>query len=238
MENITQFTAVVLAAGSGSRMKSGVKKQYMDLCGKPVIIHSLEAFEANKYISSIVLVVGKGEIPYAMNLCLKFNIRKVRNIVEGGDMRFRSVYNGIAAAPENTSYVLIHDGARPLISDELIDRICDYVVMTRACVAAVPVKDTIKSGDSKGFCVKTLDRSNLWQVQTPQAFSFSLIKQAYKKLFETIEKYHPDERTITDDAVIVENMTDCRVRFVSGDYRNIKITTPEDLLIARAFLST
>lgn len=230
------FTAIVLAAGSGSRMHMGTKKQFLELCGKPMVVYSLEAFEQNANISSIVLVVSKEDIDYALNLCMLYQIRKVKQIVEGGSVRFRSVYNGLKSLPEGTDYVLIHDGARPLLSQTLINQCCSTVVMSRACVAAVPVKDTIKVVDDNGFAVQTVDRAHLWGVQTPQAFSASMLIEAYEKLFETIAAYHSDESVITDDAVIVENMTDCRVRIVQGDYHNIKVTTPEDLIVAEAFL--
>lgn len=230
------FTAIVLAAGSGSRMHTGTKKQFLELCGKPMVVYSLEAFEQNANISSIVMVVGKEDLEYALQLCLLYQIRKVKQIVEGGDMRFRSVYNGLKSVPEGTDYVLIHDGARPLLSQNLINQCCSTVVMSRACVAGVPVKDTIKVVDDNGFAVQTVERAHLWAVQTPQAFSAPLLTEAYGKLFETIAAYHSDERVITDDAVIVESMTDCRVRIVQGDYHNIKVTTPEDLVIAEAFL--
>lgn len=230
------YTAVVLAAGSGSRMQSAQKKQFMDLCGRPMVVYSLEAFEQNPNIDSIVLVVAKEDMQYAINLCMLYQLRKVKNIAEGGSARFRSVYNGVKAAPQETDYILIHDGARPLVSQALIDRCCTSVTLTRALVAAVPVKDTIKTGDTRGFALQTLDRSNLWSIQTPQAFSYRLFLSAYEKLFQTIAEYHPDESKLTDDAVIVENMTDCSVRLLHGDYRNIKVTTPDDLIIAEALL--
>lgn len=230
------YTAIVLAAGSGCRMQSDQKKQFMDLCGRPMVVYSLSAFEQNETIDSIVLVVPKEDLAYAAELCMLYQFKKVKAIAAGGSARFRSVFSGLCTAPKETDYLLIHDGARPLVSQELIDRACESVRLTRACVAAVPVKDTIKVGDQDGVAVQTLDRSLLWSVQTPQAFSYSLFADAYAKLYQTIEEYHPDESKLTDDAVIVENMTDCKIRLIHGDYQNIKVTTPEDLIVAEAFL--
>ena len=237
MENgNVKFTAMVMAAGTGSRMHSDEKKQFMALLGEPTILYSLRAFQNDPRISSIVVVTGKEDIDRVLKICFSNGIRKISNIVEGGSQRFRSVANGLRVVPGDTDYVLIHDAARPLIDGALIGRICENAVLYRACVAAVPVKDTIKQADENGFTIRTIDRAGLWSVQTPQAFSFDLIRKAYDKLFATIEAYHPDESKITDDAVIVENMSDCRVRMVMGDYKNLKITTPEDLVLAEAFL--
>jgi|P827metagenome_2_1110787.scaffolds.fasta_scaffold08458_4 2-C-methyl-D-erythritol 4-phosphate cytidylyltransferase len=230
------YTAVVLAAGSGTRMHSQVPKQFADLNGLPVVLYSLRAFEENAKINHIVLVIPKGYADRALQLCLRYGLRKVRAITEGSDARFKSVYNGLKSVPEGTDYVLIHDGVRPLVSQEIIDRCCKYVVVTRACVAAVPVTDTIKRADSHGFASETLDRSTLWGIQTPQAFSYPLLRDAYESLYKTIAEYDTDERRITDDAVIIENMTDVHVRLIAGETRNIKITTPDDMVIASALL--
>lgn len=230
------YTAIIMAAGNGIRMHSATKKQYMDLCGMPVVCHSIKAFEENDNIDNIVLVIPKGEADEAMKLCMKYDFKKVKNITEGSDEQFKSVYNGLKTVPEGTDYVLIHDGVRPMINSELIDRCCRYVPLTMACVAAVPVSDTIKVADSSGYACQTLDRSRLWSIQTPQAFSFPLIMKAYDSLYKTIQEYGSDSSKITDDSLIVENMTNTRVRIIKGDYRNIKITTPSDMLVAKAYL--
>ncbi|MBQ8934390.1 MAG: 2-C-methyl-D-erythritol 4-phosphate cytidylyltransferase [Lachnospiraceae bacterium] len=231
-----KYTAIVMAAGSGVRMKTETRKQFLNLLGMPVVAYSLRAFQQNDNISSIVLVVPKGFVDEAMAMCIRYGFNKVRNIAEGSDKRFKSVYRGLQAAPPDTDYVLIHDGVRPMLTGELIDRCCKFVLMTRACVAAVPVTDTIKRANIHGFAVETLDRSTLWSIQTPQAFSYPLLLEAYRSLQKTIEEYGTDESKITDDAVIVENMTDCHVRIVAGDSRNIKITTPSDMIVAEAYL--
>lgn len=231
-----KISAIVLAAGSGRRMNSGEKKQFMDLCGIPVVIHSLLAFEKNDNIDSVVVVTAKEDVHRMLMLSLRYNLRKVKNIAEGGDMRFKSVYSGLNAVDADTDYILVHDGARPLLSQELIDRCCEYVSIYKACVAAVPVTDTIKIADDRMFIRETVDRSRLWAVQTPQAFSYSIFMKAYDKLYNTIREYNSDPSRITDDAMIVENMGDTSVHFVPGDYSNIKITTPEDMIIAGAFI--
>lgn len=230
------YTAMVMAAGSGTRMHSDVKKQFMELCGMPVAAHSIKAFQENESIRSIVLVIPKGCSDESLNMCIKYGFTKVKNIVEGSDERFKSVYNGLLATPSDTDYVLIHDGVRPMIDQELINRCCRYVQLTRACVAAVPVTDTIKLADKDGFAARTLDRKLLWSIQTPQSFSYPLLLDAYKSLYETIQSYGSDTSVITDDAVIVENMSNTRVRIIRGDVQNIKITTPGDMIIAKAFL--
>lgn len=231
-----RMAAIVLAAGSGSRMNSQEKKQFMDLNGLPVVAWSLLAFEENPAIDDVILVTGEEDLERALNICLKLKLSKVKNVVAGGDLRFRSVYNGLLALSPEADYVLIHDAARPLVTQEVIRNCIKGAVMKRACVAAVKEKNTIKKADKNGYAVETVDRSSLYEIQTPQAFEYKLILSAYYNLKKTIEEYHPDVSKITDDAVIVENMTDCRVSIVEGDYRNIKITTPEDLIIAKAFL--
>ena len=231
-----KMAAIVLAAGSGSRMNSQEKKQFMDLSGLPVVAWSLLAFEENPAVDDIILVTGEEDLEKALKICLDLKLSKVKNVVAGGDLRFRSVYNGLLALSPETDYVLIHDAARPLITQEIIRNCIKGAVMKRACVAAVKEKNTIKKVDGNGYAVETIDRSSLYEIQTPQAFEYKLILRAYYNLKKTIEEYHPDVSKITDDAVIVENMTDCRVSMVEGDYRNIKITTPEDLIIAKAFL--
>lgn len=232
-----KICAVVLAAGSGSRMHTAEKKQFMDLCGLPVVVHSLLAFEKNENIDSVVVVTAKEDVHRMLLLSLRYNLRKVKNIAEGGDMRFKSVYSGLKTVEADTDYVLIHDGARPLLSQELIDRCCEYVKIYKACVAAVPVTDTIKIADDRMFIKETVDRSRLWAVQTPQAFSYSIFMKAYNKLYETIREYNSDPSRITDDAMIVENMGDRPVHFVPGEYSNIKITTQEDMTVAEAFIN-
>ena len=222
-------TAIVLAAGSGKRMNSKVHKQYLLLEEKPVLYYSLKAFEDSR-VDEIVLVVGAGEIEYCKKeIVEQFDFQKVKTIVEGGKERYHSVYEGLKAAGA-TDYVLIHDGARPFLTQEIIERTLESVVKYQACVVGMPVKDTVKIADSEAFAKETPDRSTVWQVQTPQAFSYGLVFDAYTQMLQK------EEAGITDDAMVVERMTDYKVKLIEGSYRNIKITTPEDLPIAEAYL--
>ena len=223
-------TAIILAAGSGKRMNTKVHKQYLLLKGKPVLYYSLKEFEESS-IDDIILVVGAGEIDFCRKeIVEQYGFKKVRAIVEGGKERYHSVYEGLKATSA-TDYVLIHDGARPFVSQIIIDRALHAVCEYKACVVGMPVKDTIKIVDEETFAKETPSRSNVWQVQTPQAFSYSLIYDAYTKLLAQ------EDTAITDDAMVVERMTECKVKLIEGSYQNIKITTPEDLLIAEVYLA-
>ncbi|MCI8294662.1 MAG: 2-C-methyl-D-erythritol 4-phosphate cytidylyltransferase [Lachnospiraceae bacterium] len=226
--------AVVLAAGQGKRMGTKVAKQFLELEGRPLITYALEAFEASP-VDEVVLVTGEEEILYCREKIVKaFGFSKVVDIVPGGRERCHSVYEGLKAFCRRTSpaYVLIHDGARPLVSREVIQRSIQGAVRYGACVAAMPVKDTIKIGDGDGFVSGTPDRAFLWQVQTPQAFSFRLVYGAYERMMEDPGA----QGKITDDAMAVELATGERVKLILGDYQNIKVTTPEDLAVASLFL--
>jgi len=222
-------TAIVLAAGSGKRMNSKVHKQYLLLKGKPVLYYSLKAFEDSQ-IDDIILVVGAGEVDYCKkDIIEKYGIQKVRMVVEGGKERYHSVYEGLKAAGE-TDYVLIHDGARPFVSQDIIERSMAAVCEYKACVVGMPVKDTIKIADEQEFAKETPNRNQVWMVQTPQAFSYTLIYDAYTRMLAQ------EDVGITDDAMVVERMTDYKVKLIEGSYQNIKITTPEDLDVAEVYL--
>ena len=223
--------AIVLAAGRGSRMRSKVQKQYMMIGSYPVLYYSLKQFEDFEGVDEIILVTGEEEILYCKEQIVEaYGLKKVRQIIPGGAERYHSVYQGLCAL-KNCDYVFIHDGARPFLDKEILSRVMDAVREYNACVVGMPVKDTIKVSDDKQFALQTPDRSSLWMVQTPQVFSYGLIKEAYDRLFRG--KYSG----ITDDAMVVEQMMGEKVKLVEGSYRNIKITTPEDILIAEAFLS-
>ena len=225
--------AIVLAGGSGSRMKSDTPKQYMVLREKPVLYYSLRTFSQLDYIDGVILVVSSNDdISYVKREIIdKYQVEKVKDITVGGEERYYSVYNGLKCIDE-ADYVMIHDSARCLIDTDTIDRVYEEVRRSNAVVAAVPVKDTIKRSDDKGYAAETLNRAQLWQIQTPQAFGFDLIMNAYRTMMAD------GNRTgITDDAMVVERYTDTKVKLVMGDYRNLKITTPEDMIIAETFLS-
>ena len=221
--------AIVLAAGKGKRMKSDTAKQYMMLGKYPVIYYSLKQFEQSG-VDEIILVVGEGEVEYcSKEIVEKFQIKKVTNIIEGGKERYESVYHALATIKEG-EYVLIHDGARPMITEEIIASSIENVKQYRACVVGVPVKDTIKFVDKDNYAKETPDRNFIWAVQTPQSFQLQIIKQAYENMMVS------EDKSVTDDAMVVERYTKQSIKMIMGSYENIKITTPEDLAIAKCFL--
>lgn len=224
-----KYTAVVLAAGAGKRMNTKVHKQYLEVAGKPLLYYTLKAFEESR-VDDIVLVTGAGEELYCRReIVEKYGFHKIKAVTAGGKERYHSVYQGLLAA-EGTDYVLIHDGARPLVEQAVIERCMESVEKYQACAVGMPVKDTIKIVDGEQFAKGTPDRSSLWQVQTPQTFSYVLIREAYCKMLQQ------EDAVITDDAMVVERMTSVPVKLIEGSYRNIKITTPEDLLLMEAYL--
>lgn len=221
--------AIVLAAGRGKRMNSTVHKQYLLLQGKPVLYYSLKTFEECPFIDEVVLVTGEGEISYCQKeIVEKFGFSKVCAVVPGGKERYHSVYEGLKALKE-PDYVYIHDGARPFVDQEMLLRARKTVLESQACVVGMPVKDTIKISDGEQNAVETPERSKVWMVQTPQVFSYPLIYRAYKKLIDG------NIQNVTDDAMVLELMEQRQAKLVEGSYQNIKITTPEDLLIAECF---
>ena len=223
-------TAIVLAAGQGKRMGTKVQKQYLEINEKPILYYSLHTFEQSTLIDEVILVVGNGQKEYCeKEIVAKYGFRKIKHIVQGGKERYHSVWNGLKNIDEE-GYVFIHDGARPFVSEEILQRAYWEVVEHKACVVGMPVKDTIKIADEGGFAETTPNRNLVWMVQTPQVFDVELIKQAYALLMKE------QEIQVTDDAMVVEKMLQKKVRLVQGSYENLKITTPEDLDIASAFL--
>ena len=228
--NKEKCTAIVLAAGKGTRMGTKIHKQYLEICGRPVLYYALNAFENSEIIDDIILVTGADEIEYCQNeIVNKYEISKVHHIVAGGKERYNSVYNGLKLVDEG--YVFIHDGARPFVDGDSIKRAYEMVQTEKACVVAMPAKDTIKISDENGYVKSTPDRSTVWMVQTPQVFSANLIKEAYEKIMAT------DCKGVTDDAMVVEQTMNHKVKFSKGSYMNIKITTPEDLEIGEVFIN-
>ena len=224
-----KYTAIVLAAGSGKRMNSKVHKQYLIIQDRPVLYYSLKAFE-DSAVDEIVLVVGKGEEKFCRKEIVdKYGISKVKAIVEGGKERYHSVFEGLKQTSD-ADYVLIHDGARPFVNQDIIRRCMQEVQKYQACVVGMPVKDTIKIADEEGYAKQTPDRKNVWMIQTPQTFSYALIYEAYEEMLK------PEDAAITDDAMVLERIKGKKSKLIEGSYRNIKITTPEDLLIANVYL--
>ena len=224
-----KYAAIVLAAGSGKRMNPQVHKQYLIIQDRPVLYYSLKAFE-DSAVDEIVLVVGKGEEEFCRKEIVdKYGISKVKAIVEGGKERYHSVFEGLKQTSD-ADYVLIHDGARPFVNQDIIRRCMQEVQKYQACVVGMPVKDTIKIADEEGYAKQTPDRKNVWMIQTPQTFSYALIYEAYEEMLKT------EDTAITDDAMVLERIKGKKSKLIEGSYRNIKITTPEDLLIANVYL--
>lgn len=223
-------TAIVLAAGQGKRMGTAIQKQFLEIEGKPVLYYALRCFEDSGIIDDIILVTGKDMISYCeREIIEKYGFRKVCKVTEGGRERYHSVYEGLKCC-ESADFVFIHDGARPFVNQEILERAWEAVQRYGACIAAVPSKDTVKLGDEDGFVAHTPARESVWLIQTPQVFSYLLIKEAYDKALCASCK------GVTDDSMVVEQMTGHKVYLVEGAYENIKLTTPEDLQIAETFL--
>lgn len=224
-----KVTAIVLAAGKGSRMQSATPKQYLPLAGKPVLFYSLRAFADSK-ADAIVIVAGKGEEEFCQSeIVERYGIPKIECITAGGAERYDSVYQGLLAA-KGADYVLIHDGARPLISVATINAAIEEVKERNACVVGMPVKDTIQLAAEDASITSTPPRSMTWMAQTPQCFSYELVVSAYKKAREA------KDTSLTDDAMAVRKYSNTPVYLMKGSYHNIKVTTPEDIAVAEVFL--
>lgn len=239
-------TAIVLAAGSGSRMNSRTPKQYMLLKDKPMLWYALNAFENCELIDDVVLVAGKGELSYCTReIVEKYGFDKVDTIVEGGEERCLSVWQALKVVESSDmvvankdGYLFIHDGARPFITEKIIRDTYEAVQEFHACAAGMPVKDTIKIADEGGFAESTPPRRLVWAVQTPQVFDTQLILSAYAALMEKLPELKEAGIQITDDCMVVETMLKQPVKLVPASYHNMKITTPEDLMIAACLADT
>ncbi len=223
-------TAIVLAAGQGKRMNSKVQKQFLCIQDHPVLYYSLQCFEKCNWITDIILVTGKDEIDYCKEQIVeKYDFQKISAIVAGGKERYNSVYNGLLACNQ-TDYVFIHDGARPFVTQEILERGLRCVQEKLACAAGMPSKDTIKIVNADKVVESTPDRRFVWNVQTPQVFDYTLVSTSYTKALEG------DCSKITDDAMVVETYGNHEVVLYEGSYENIKITTPSDLVLAEEFV--
>ncbi len=220
-------TAVILAAGLGKRMQAGHNKQFIEICGQSVLTHTLTVFAQIPEIAKIVLVVRAGEEDTCRNMIPEIAESKTVLAI-GGKERQDSVHNGIRAITWECEYILIHDGARPLVTEEVIRRTLLAAQNSGAAICAVPVKDTIKQADSDGNVLATIPRESLWAVQTPQVFRADLIRRAYENAY--VHNHYG-----TDDASLVEYLGE-KIKIVTGDYENIKITTPEDIPTAEQIL--
>ena len=226
-------TVLIPAAGTGRRMGGSISKQYLELAGKPILAHTLTLFENHPRIENIYLIVPPDDISYCQQQIIdRYGFSKVKRIVAGGTERQDSVRNGLDTLAEDGLSqphrpILIHDGARPLFDCKRLSTLIDIVCQTGACIIGVPVKDTIKEVENNQI-TGSPDRSRLWQAQTPQGFHYQLIREAFDQAAD-------DGSTATDDASLVERLGH-PVQILEGDYRNIKVTTPEDILIAAALL--
>lgn len=219
---------VIVAAGTGSRMNMGINKQFIKLEGKEIIYYTIEKFYKNENIDDIVVVVKEEEAEFFRKEILdKYNFENIK-LAYGGKERQDSVYNGLKSLDKNCNIVLIHDGARPFVSNRIIDKSIEEAKENKAIVVGVPVKDTIKVIDNDKNIVDTPNRNILWAVQTPQTFDYNLLIKSYEDAFKN--GFYG-----TDDAMLVERIG-YKVKMVEGSYNNIKITTQEDLSLGSQIL--
>ena len=228
MKNLPYCAAVVVAAGQGKRMGMQVSKQFLKLCEKEILVHTLMRFEACKNVQEIVVVTAKDDIAYVKGLVEKFSISKVFRVVAGGKERQDSVYSGISQVSEQAELIAVHDGARPFVRVEDISEVIVQADITGAAALGVLVKDTLKKSDNAGNISKTIDRSKLWAIQTPQVFRRKIIMEAFEKALI-------DGFLGTDECMLAERIG-ITVRLVAGHYDNIKMTTIEDLFMGEAIL--
>ncbi|WP_054744086.1 2-C-methyl-D-erythritol 4-phosphate cytidylyltransferase [Cellulosilyticum ruminicola] len=225
-----KVSVIIVAGGSGKRMGMSIKKQYILLEEKEVLAHTIEAFEACTFIDEIIVVVSEEEIEATkVNIINKYGYTKIKQVVAGGKERQDSVYNGLINTAQDSKYVMIHDGARPFIERDTISKVLEAVKQNKACVVAVPVKDTIKVVNNESKEIKhTPKRETLWSVQTPQCFEKDMLLAAY-------DFAHEKKLAVTDDSMLIEAYGK-KVYIVEGAYTNIKITTKDDLILGKAIL--
>ena len=220
--------AVVPAGGTGTRMGGTVPKQFLELNGKPILYYTLKTLQDCGIISELILVVPEKEYD---NACTDWLGKPeiVTKVVVGGKKRQDSVYNGFCELSQKTEIVLVHDGVRPFLSHQMIQKSVDAAREYGAAITAIPVNDTIKKVDDSGLVSKTVDREGLWRVQTPQVFRYELLQEAFKKA--NSEKFYG-----TDEGTLIEHLGK-PVKVVEGSEQNIKITRPEDLRLSEIFIS-
>ena len=224
---MVKCACLIMAAGKGSRMKSSIKKQFLELNGVPILALTISKFDMCSEVNEIVVVAPKDDMPLCCEICKKYCKNTEFYVIEGGKERYNSVYNGIKFLDGKCDYVMIQDGVRPFVTEKIIMDTLKAAEKFGACVPAVDVKDTIKEVDSECMVTNTLKRSTLRAVQTPQTFKYDLIKNAYENL--------PENADVTDDASVVE-IYGGKVKIIEGSYDNIKITTIEDLDSGKAIL--
>jgi 2-C-methyl-D-erythritol 4-phosphate cytidylyltransferase len=224
------ISAVIVAGGKGKRMGSALPKQFLKINGVEILALTIEKFEKCSIVDEILVVVSNDEIDYCRsNIIDRYNFTKVKKVVNGGKERFNSVYNGLKNCSKETDIVIIHDGVRPFVTQDMIKNSAECAKKYGACAAGVAIKDTIKLKDRENYIEKTINRDELIAIQTPQAFDYNLILKAYNN---SIEK----GIFSTDDTMLIEALHK-KVRIIDGSYLNIKITTPEDLIFAESIVN-
>ena len=224
-------SVIIPAAGQGRRM-GNIKKPYLKLMGKPILAHTLMVFQRCSLVDEIVVVTAAGdEQDCVQEITMPYGLDKVHQIVAGGETRQESVFNGLQKVTSDTDMVIVHDCARPFVTEKMIDDTLAAASEWGAATVAVPVKNTIKEADDDNFVVNTLDRRRLWSIQTPQAFRYDLLLQAHLYARE-------NDIPVTDDASLIEELGAYRVNLVMGASENMKITTPGDLVVAGAVLKS
>ena len=222
-----KICAIIPAAGAGLRMGDGVAKQLRLLEGKPVILHTIEALCRNEKIDYAIVVAPSNDVDAVAKLIADSKVEKVIEVIAGGATRSESVAKGVKAAPDDSAYVLIHDGVRPFVTQKLLNQVIDAAMEAHAATAAIPVSDTLKSV-RKGAIAGSVERENVWRIQTPQCFN-------RKTLQEGLLRAEQDGFDATDESSLIERMN-IEVKVVTGDETNIKITTPADMALARAIV--
>lgn len=231
ISNSNFVSAIIVAAGKGTRMNMSINKQFVDLNDSPLLAHTIKVFQNTAIINEIVIVVNEDDIDFVRNSIVeKYLYTKVSKIVAGGDQRQSSVYNGIRNLNPHADLIAIHDGARPFVTSDIIMNAISAAIENSSAICAVKVKDTIKTSSEDGFVDKTLERNCLWSVQTPQVFRSDILVKAHE---DAITNGYLG----TDDAVLVERIG-IKTKIVPGSYNNIKITTKEDLAFAQAIISS
>ena len=224
---LMNIAAIITTAGQGKRMGGDKPKQYLDIAGRPIIVHTLERFAEVQRLGHLIVVVPPADANSFKNDILeRYGFPGHWRVVAGGAARQDSVMNGLTALPDDVDVILVHDGVRPFIDPEIIEKSIDAAAEFGACVVAMPLKETIKRVGDENTVSETIDRRVLWGAQTPQTFKASLLREAYESAFR-------DKVVGTDEAMLVERIGH-KVKVIKGDYRNIKITTTDDLVLAEA----
>lgn len=223
-----KVAAIVPAAGKGERLGSKIHKPFIVIGKEPILARTLTALAKSAYIDEIILVINETDLAKVRSLLKNNKLKKIKKIALGGKRRMDSVNNGLSEVSEDVDYVVVHDGVRPFLDNKMISSVIEAAKTFGAAITCVPVKPTIKEIEKGDFVTATLKRESLVEVQTPQAFKKEILGRAYKKAFE-------DGIDATDDSVLVERLG-IKVKAVDGSYRNIKITTVEDLRYAKALI--